>query len=92
MNINEVKLSVSQINKMKHAIGLDNPSRSKKEPEAYRNFFATGDDSEWNEIVGKGLAVKRTDPFCKNDFVYQLTPQGIEYLSNIIGKKIVVHQ
>lgn len=90
MNINEIKLSVSQITKMKHAIGLDNPSQSKKNPVAYRNYYATGDDPEWNEVVEMGLAVKRSDPFCKDDFVYHLNTHGIEYLSNIIGKKITV--
>ena len=46
MNISEIKLSVSQIQKMKHAIGLDNPSQSKRKPVAYRNYYAAGDDSE----------------------------------------------
>ncbi|MDE5869453.1 MAG: hypothetical protein K2H18_04400 [Muribaculaceae bacterium] len=77
---------------MKHAIGLDNPSQSNKKPIAYRNLFVTEDDPEWNEIVEKGLAVKRADPFCKNDFVYQLTSEGIDYVSAILGKKIIVRQ
>lgn len=89
MNINEIKLSVSQINKMKHAVGL-NMTQSEKRPVAYRNYFATGDDPEWNEIVDFGLAVKRSDPFCKDDFVYHLTEDGIEFLSKVIDKKIIV--
>ena len=92
MNISEIKLSVSQIQKMKHAIGLDNPSQSKRKPVAYRNYYAAGDDSEWNEIVEAGLATKRSDPFCKGDFIYHLNNQVIEYLSNIIGKKITIQQ
>ncbi len=90
MNINEIKLSVSQINMMKHALGIDKPYHANKKPVAYRNFYATGDDPEWNEIVEKGLAEKRADPFCKGDVVYHLTTQGIDYLSSILGKKITV--
>lgn len=90
MNIHEIKLSVSQIKKMQHAIGLDNPSQSKTKQVAYRNYYAAGDDPEWNEVVEKGLAVKRADPFCKGDYIYHLTAQGIEYLSSILGKEITV--
>ncbi len=92
MNYDEIKLSVSQIQMMKHALGLDNPFLSKRKPEAYRNYYATGDDPEWNDIVEKGLAEKRADPFCKGDVIYHLTTEGIDYLSSLIGKKITVRK
>lgn len=89
MNLNEVRLSVTQIEKMKHALGLNHPN-SKMKLVAYRNFYATGDDPEWNELVERGLANKRSDPFCKGDIVYHVSEVGLDYLSRIIGKKITI--
>ncbi len=82
---------MSQIEKMKHAIGLDRPNQTKQKFVAHRNYFATGDDPEWNEIVDLDLAVKREDPFCKVDVIYHLTEEGIAYLSLIIGIKIILN-
>ena len=90
MKLNEVRLSVTQIQKMKHALGLNRPNNSKMKLVAQRNFYATGDDPEWNELVEKGLANKRNDPFCKGDFLYHVSDLGIDYLSRIVGKKITV--
>lgn len=83
-----VKLSSSQINKMKHAIGLDNARPVKKHYTPYRNTYFTGDDVEWNELVGMKLANKSADPFCKGDFVYSVTSAGIAELEVILGIKI----
>ncbi len=84
MIIDEIKLNQSQIQKMKHTIGLDRPVR--REPyKIYRNFYASDDDTEWNEIVDMGLAEKKDDPFNKETKVYHLTMQGIKYLARITG-------
>lgn len=83
-----VKLSSSQINKMKHAIGLDNARPVKNSYTAYRNTYFTGDDTEWNELVEMKLANKSTDPFCNGDFVYSVTSAGIAELEVILGIRI----
>lgn len=92
MNLNEIRLGVSQIQKMKHALGLNRPTNSKMKLVANRNFYVTGDDPEWNELVERGLANKRSDPFCKGDYVYHVSELGVDYLSRIIGKKITVNK
>lgn len=56
--------------------------------EAYRNYYSTGDDAEWNELVDLGLAIKRHDPFVHKDVVYHLTRKGLEILSEILGISI----
>ena len=90
MNINEIRLSVSQIQKMKHALGLNHPTNSKMKLVVNRNFYATDDDPEWNELVERGLASKRSDPFCKGDIVYHVSEEGLDYLSRIMCKTITI--
>lgn len=89
MNIEKIKLSASQIRKMKHAIGLDHDTQRRSKKNVHRNFYAAGDDPEWNDIVEKGLAVKRADPFNKNCFVYHLNEHGVKYISSVIDRKII---
>lgn len=81
---------MSQIQKMRHALGLYHPINSKMKLVANRNFYVTGDDPEWNELVERGLASKRSDPSCKGDYMYHVSEMGLDYLSRIIGKKITV--
>lgn len=90
MNLNEIRLSMTQIQKMKHALGLNHPFNTQKALVTYRNYYVTGDDSEWNELVDRGLANKRNDPFSKGDFVYHVSERGLDLLSEIMGKIITV--
>lgn len=88
MENNKIQLSLEQIRKMKHAIGMDNSKVVRGEYFAFRNYYTCGDNEDWNEIVGHGLASKRRDPFSSKDVVYKLTNEGIEYLSKLLGVKI----
>lgn len=58
-----------QVDKARHALGL---ARQKV---AYRNFYSTGDDPDWNDLVERGFAVKRKSPVSP-DFLYHLTERG----------------
>lgn len=89
MNENEIKLSESQIHKMKHAIGFDISRVKRGKYTAFRNYYSCEDNAEWNELVYHGLARKRVDPFCKTDVIYHVTQDGMDYLSKLIGVKIV---
>ena len=87
----KIKLSLNQIEVMKHAIGLDNSrvkiKRSKYE--AYRNYYtASKEISEWEELVSLGLAIKykAANP---NDYIcYSVSENGFKLLSQIFSAKI----
>lgn len=91
--MNEVSLTSGQVNKMRHALGMDNPYAAIKGNStftAHRNYYATGTDMEWEFLVSQNLAIKRQDPFCPQDVVYHLTSKGIDVLSSYTGIKIEV--
>lgn len=87
-----IKLSSNQINKMKHALGLNHqrPRRGSYSP--YRNAYITSDDPEWNELVEQGLARKATDPFHDGSFVYSVTTAGTNQLEMFLDIKINSNQ
>lgn len=58
--------SDEQVDKARHALGL---TRHKV---AYRNYYSTVDDPDWNDLVERGLATKRKSPVSP-DFLYHLT-------------------
>lgn len=69
-----------QLKLMKHCIGLD----YKKKP--YRNYFCTcPEDKDWNELVGKGLAIKSSKETNNGCICFWLSRQGVEF---VLGKSI----
>lgn len=74
-----IEVSDEQKRKMRHALGLDNSKR------AYRNRYQTSkDDSDWNELLEKGLAAKGKEG--EYGLVwFWLTKDGAEF---VLGKKI----
>lgn len=76
-----IEVSETQLSYMKHALGLDYENRP------YRNrFFTDESDPNWNDLVGKGLAVKGTKHPNNDENVYfWLTKSGVEF---IVGHKI----
>ena len=46
-----IKLSVEQIRKMRHAIGLTADTPANKMYTPYRNYYVTGKDPDWEELV-----------------------------------------
>lgn len=85
---NTIKVSQEQVRKMKRAIGMDVRKVENGRYNAYRNFYATGDDGQWNELVAFGLARKKEDPAWADEYCYQLTKEGFSYLSKLLGVTI----
>ena len=83
----DIKLSIGQIRKMKHAIGLKETSPIRHGVyEAYRNCYDNGDypNEEWDELVKLGLAIRRKYTIF-DSVVYHVTKKGFEYLSELLG-------
>ena len=77
--MNELRLTIKQIQEMQHALG----NQIKKT--SYRNYFNTGiDDTSWEELVGKGLASKRQEPEEMGGVYYHVTDEGIAALKQIM--------
>lgn len=58
--MNDIKLSLCQIEKMKHAIGFSREKIKRNRYNAYRNrFVASNSDKDWEELVSIGYAEKR---------------------------------
>lgn len=65
----------AQVDKARHALGL---TRARV---AYRNYYSSGDDADWDDLVARGMAVKRKSPVSQ-DFLYHLTRQAAYYFLN----------
>ena len=84
-------LNTTQIDLMKHCIGIDYKKIKRRKYEAYRNSFTTpNNNSNWEDIVGKGLADKIPSPLGGGDDpqVYRLNEQGFQFLSDLLECKI----
>lgn len=83
-----------QIDDMKHCIGLkhDNVTGTKhRKYSVYRNYFTTaGDDPDWDNLVGQGLATKHDFPRgCgDNPKAYCVSKEGLELLNRIMDINI----
>lgn len=81
-----VSLSLKQINYMTHAIGLEYNDIKKEKYKAYRNYFYTRkEDREWEYLVMWGLAL-RIDT--GGDILYNVTKLGCKFLERIYWIKI----
>lgn len=66
-----VKVTESQLEEMQHALGLN---YDKKQTRNY--FYTDADDREWNDLVSKGLAMKRRG-WDDESAYFILTEEGI---------------
>lgn len=87
----EDKVTLKQINNMKHAIGFDRKKVKRGKYQAYRNYYTTSDNNpSWDELVGLGLAERR--PFENgigdNPQCYFVAKKGIELLEKLLECKI----
>lgn len=64
-----------QVDKARHALGLG------RQRVAFRNYYSAPDDASWNDLVARGMAVKRKSPVSQ-DFLYHLTKQAAFYFLN----------
>jgi hypothetical protein len=70
-------ITKTQLAQMKHALGLN------KNPRQDRNYFYCGSDSpEWNDLVKKGLAGKKSGWSGDSAYFY-VTDAGIELLATM---------
>lgn len=71
----EVSMTGRQIELARHALGLPNRKNT-----SYRNYFCIGEGAdghiEWEDLVAKGLAVKRKTALCGGDDYFHLTLKG----------------
>ena len=68
-------MTPTQIELARHALGLPN-----KKNMSYRNHFCIGvggdGHADWEDLISKGLAVKRTGPHWGGDGMFYLTLKG----------------
>lgn len=88
-NLGKERLTLDQIDDMRHAIGFE-PSSTRKGQQRYifqRNYFASCQpDPDWEDLVVRGFAVRRDVPEeCR--VYYAVSPQGIRLLEDIFRIK-----
>lgn len=64
-----------QVDKARHALGL---TRQKC---AYRNYYSSPEDADWDDLVKRGFASKRKSPV-SGDFLYYLTRRAAFFFLN----------
>ncbi len=93
-NMDETILTPKQLQKMRHALGLDSPYSGLRGPaapyKAFRNYYYTPVDTDWEILVDRGLAVCRKDSANPKNIIYNLTPKGVEVASSYLGIEIVL--
>lgn len=70
-----IKLPDELVDKARHALGL---ARGKI---VYRNYYVADDDSDWEDAVRRGIAVKRKSPVGGGN-VYHITARAKFYFLN----------
>lgn len=70
-------INPKQAEMMAHAIGLQS---NKRKP--YRNYYNTGwtKDSDWDDLVKKGLATHRNTDKERGGHYYHLSDKGLEFV------------
>ena len=87
--LEDIKLSLRQIEKMEHAIGFSREKIKRNRYEAYRNrFVVNNSDKDWEELVSIGYAEKREFEIEKQ-IVYYVSELGIKYLGVLLGCIII---
>ena len=83
--MDDIKLSLQQIEKMRHAIGLGYENTKKSRDCAYRNrYIVSKPDNDWEELVSIGYATKREFEIEKQ-IVYYVSELGMKYLGCLFG-------
>lgn len=84
INLGQIPLTISQIQKMRHALGLS----KKKKDWGYRNYYNSGDTRlpELDDLCDKGLMVCELTAPWKGGFYYFVTEDGVRLMNNVFGK------
>jgi len=85
---NEI-LSLNQIKKCRHALGLTSVGAKK----SFRNYYNTGPirDGELDELVNKKIMTRRQQSKEMGGFYYFITDYGVSIFQEIFGKFKVKH-
>lgn len=67
-----ISLTDEQVDKARHALGLT------RQKVAYRNYYSSPEDPDWEDLVKRGFASKRKSSV-SSDFLYHLTRQAAFY-------------
>lgn len=85
----DIKLSLRQIEKMKHAIGFSREKIKRNRYEAYRNrYVVSNPDKDWEELVSIGYSEKREFEIEKQ-IGYYVSELGLKYLGVLFGCIII---
>ncbi len=83
--MDDIKLSLRQIEKMEHAIGFSRDKIKKNKYKAYRNWYIVNQpDKDWEELAFIGYANKRLLDIEKQ-IVYHVSELGMKYLGILLG-------
>lgn len=83
--MNEIKLSIRQIEMMQHALGFNRNSIKNNKYMAYRNrYIVSKPDNDWEELVFIGYATKREFEIEKQ-VAYYVSELGMKYLGVVFG-------
>ncbi len=72
--MNIIQLSDSQVDDIKHALGLNRQKRP------YRNHYNDNDNRSWNILCDLDYADKYPVKQCAGNFMYCISNQGIYYI------------
>ncbi len=77
-----IEIDEQQRKNMLHALGLDHKDK------AFRNYYCCSEDhARWNNLVDKGLAIKRKSPLLsKGDCYFFVTKEGADFLEVSLPK------
>lgn len=84
-------ITVKQIELMQHAIGFPKnrvTGTKHRVMHAYRNYFCDTKCNDWEALVEKGLA-RRGEPNKDGILYYSVTLEGLVFLGNLCGLKII---
>ena len=88
--MDEIKLSLRQIEMMRHAIGLGNDKLKKSRYDAYRNrYIVSKPDENWEYLISIGYASTREFEM-ENQIGYYVSELGVKYLSDLFGLIITI--
>lgn len=83
--MDDVKLSLRQIEKMEHAIGFGRGKIKRNRYKVYRNWYIVNHpDDDWEELVFIGYANRRLLDIEKQ-IVYYVSELGMKYLGVLLG-------
>ena len=81
----KVSLTVSQIDKMKHALGYERISAKRGKYVAYRNYYScSAENRDFEYLVFWGLAYE------SSPYYFHITKLGAEILGEILGIEIEI--